>query len=426
MTQIPDHPLRYQLANELHARPYPLITAPCNAVYLAIKNPVDAANRDREIDRAHLLTLLDRYGAQHPHPEATHYFGDLGRFKLKWELHTEFVTYTVFSDGKSERPFDPADFEVFPADWLADAPGVRITSALIRIQDMPDSLDDVEQCLKDGFVAESIAVSYTLDKSAIIAGDFRIDQAGHLRFSVFIEKGTGERRIGRTIQRLTEVETYKTMSMIGLPKARELSKRLAQIDTHVSELVNNMNGAVHNHDTELNELFDISSELEALTASTSFRFGATKAYAAIVNQRVGALREERFGGRQTFSEFMMRRYDPAMLTISSVQERLESLATRVMRAADLLRTRVEVERSAQNQNLLKSMDERADAQLRLQKTVEGLSVVAISYYAINLVSYAGYPIAKAMGVGKPMLSAIATPFVILGVWWVVRRIRKSH
>ncbi len=426
MTQIPDHPLRYQLANELHARPYPLITAPCNAVYLAIKKPVGAANRDREIDRAHLLTLLDRYGAQHPRPEATHYFGDLGRFKLKWELHTEFVTYTVFSDGKSERPFDPADFEVFPADWLADAPGVRITSALIRIQDMPDSLDDVEQCLKDGFVAESIAVSYTLDKSAIIAGDFRIDQAGHLRFSVFIEKGTGERRIGRTIQRLTEVETYKTMSMIGLPKARELSKRLAQIDTHVSELVNNMSGAVHNHDTERNELLDISSELEALTASTSFRFGATKAYAAIVNQRVRALREERFGGRQTFSEFMMRRYDPAMLTISSVQERLETLATRVMRAADLLRTRVEVERSEQNQNLLKSMDNRADAQLRLQKTVEGLSVVAISYYAINLVSYAGYPIAKAMGVGKPMLSAIATPFVILGVWWVVRRIRKSH
>ncbi len=426
MTQITDHPLRYQLANELHARPYPLISAPSHAVYLAIKNPVDAANRDRELDRAHLIALLDRFGAQHPHPEATHYFGDLGRYKLKWELHTEFVTYTVFSDGVAERPFDPAAFDVFPADWLAKAPGVRISSALIRIQDMPESVGEIEKCLKDGFVAESIAVSYTLDKSAIIAGDFRIDQAGHLRFVVFIEKGTGERRIGRTIQRLTEVETYKTMSMIGLPKARSVSKRLAEIDTHVSVLVNDMKGDTHNNEAELKELLDISSELEALTASTSFRFGATQAYAAIVNQRVAALREDRFEGRQTFSEFMMRRYDPAMRTITSVQDRLEGLATRVMRAADLLRTGVEVERSAQNQALLQSMDERADLQLRLQKTVEGLSVVAISYYAINLVTYAAYPLAKAAGLDKTMLSAMATPIVVLAVWWVVRRIRNSH
>ena len=132
--RLADHPLRYELANELHARPFPPLEAPCHAVYLAIKNPVDAANRDRDLDRAHLLALLDRFGATHPSPGATHYFGDLGKHKIKWECHTEFTTYTIFTPGLPDRPFDPASFDVLPPDWLAEAPGARITSALIRVE----------------------------------------------------------------------------------------------------------------------------------------------------------------------------------------------------------------------------------------------------------------------------------------------------
>ena len=119
-TALADHPLRYELANELHARPFPALDAPCRVVYLAIKQPRDAANRDREADRAHLLELLDRFGATHPKPGATHYFGDLGKHKVKWECHTEFVTYTIFTPGLSDRPFDPNAFEVFPpTGWPA-------------------------------------------------------------------------------------------------------------------------------------------------------------------------------------------------------------------------------------------------------------------------------------------------------------------
>ena len=105
------------------------------------------------------------------------------------------------------------------------------------------------------------------------------------------------------------------------------------------------------------------------------------------------MREERFEGRQSFGEFMMRRFDPAMRTVKSAERRLQAMAERAIRAGNLLRTRVDVERSAQNQDLLASMDRRADAQLRLQRTVEGLSVVAISYYAVNLVRYMAYPFA---------------------------------
>src|SRR5690606_18816498 len=139
------------------ARPFPVLNAPAFAAFLAIKAPEDAAGRDRDADLAHLTALLDRHGAPHPQPDATHWFGDIGRHQLKWESHTEFVTYTIFGPGIADRPFDPALFEVFPADWLADAPGVRITSALIRIERGGD--DGIPEHLADWFVGESLAVS---------------------------------------------------------------------------------------------------------------------------------------------------------------------------------------------------------------------------------------------------------------------------
>ena len=157
----------------------------------------------------------------------------------------------------------------------------------------------------------------------------------------------------------------------------------------------------------------------------SFRFGATLAYEAIVTQRIEVLGEERLGGRQTFGEFMMRRFDPAMRTVKSTDARLRSMAERAQRAAELLRTRVDVERSAQNQKLLESMDRRADQALRLQHTVEGLSVVAISYYAVSLAGYVAGPLLEGWGVAKPWAMALLTPLVILAVWGMVRRIRAG-
>ena len=424
MTPIEDHPLRYKLANELHARPFPSMRAPCAVAYIAFKQAEMAANRDRSQDIAHLQKLLDRHAAPHPQPGATHYYGQMGRHWLKWEQHTEFVTYTIFSEGIEERPFDPRAFEPFPEDWLAAAPGQRITSILLRVEERPDG-DTIRAKLGDWFVPESLAVSTVLDDAAIMAGDFRIDQNGHMRFAVFASDAIGERRVGRIVQRLCEIETYKSMSMLGFARVRDMGAQLGALDTRLTELVEAMSAVGSKAEETLQALLAISAELETLSAQSSFRFGATWAYEALVNQRIEALRETRYDGRQSFGEFMMRRYQPAMRTVKSAQERLDAMSSRGVRAANLLRTRVDVERSAQNQALLESMDRRSDLQLRLQRTVEGLSVVAISYYAVSLASYMLYPLTEATGFTKGSLTAAATVPVVLGVWWMVRRLRQA-
>lgn len=423
MPPIEDHDLRYKLANELHARPFPNLESPGTVAFLAVKKPVDAASRDRSLDRRHLLELLDRHGAAHPAPDATHHYVDLGPFWLKWEQHSEFVTYSVFSAGNGERAFDPAEFDVFPEDWLQAAPGVRLTSVLIRVErDTPAK--SIATKVVQWFVAESVAVARVLDDTAIIAGDFRIDPAGHIRFAVFVPRTCGSRRIGRIVQRLCEIETYKTMSMLGLEKARGFAQQINAIDADLGQVMQAMTDVDAKPEDSLDRILAMSAELENIQAQTAFRLAATDAYKAIVGQRIEVLREQRFQGRQMFGEFMMRRYDPAMRTIAATERRLLAISDRAVRAAQLLRTKVDVARQAQNQTVLESMDKRADLQLRLQRTVEGLSVVAISYYAINLALYVFGHFPAMAGMSKTGFASIVAPIVIVAVYLTVRRIRK--
>ena len=418
-----DHPLRYAMVNELHARPSPRLTAPSTTVYLAFKEPRDAANRDRSADIAHLADLAQRHGAPAPQPGIGHYAAQMGRHELRWEGHTEFVSYFGSTPGPQRRPFDPALAELFPADWQARAPGRRLVAAIVHVDLLPDDPEAIGPRLDEWFALDGLVAVQVLDGAAVLATDFRIDPAGWMRFALFVRPDLGPGRVGRVVQRVLELDTYRAMSMLGLPRSRSLSAALNALDTRLTALAEGLGDDTRPPEAVLHDLLNVSAQLESQATQHSFRFGATKAYEAIVQDRIGALRESRFMGRQTLSEFMTRRFEPAMRTVQSAETRLDAMVHRAARAGELLRTRVDVQRSAQNQALLERMDRRADLQLRLQHTVEGLSVVAISYYAVGLLGYATYPLAAALHMEKPLLTAALTPLVVLAVWWGMRRVR---
>ncbi|NOX72431.1 MAG: DUF3422 domain-containing protein [Alphaproteobacteria bacterium] len=421
MSILPDHPDRYALANELHARPFPEVDAPCQAIYFATSRDGDAAK-----SRAHLLDLLDRFGADHPAPGASHYYGALGRNLLKWELHSEFVSYTLFVDQGKGQPFSGDLMTAFPADWLAAIDGQVITSAEVWIN-REKTAEDVENRLqgdiKNWFVGESLAAAYMLDRNTAVVGDFRIDEAGHMRFVVIGIGAVGARRMGRVVQRILEIETYKSMAMMTLPVARKAAAEAAVLDAELTRVARQMTDEKAKPDQTLDRLLAVSAKVELLASEASFRFSAGRAYRAIVDQRIKVLREDRILQRQLFSEFMMRRFDPAMRTCEAAEKRLDDLSEHAARAADLLSTRVSVAASEQNRQLLESMNKRAALQMRLQETVEGLSVVAVSYYAVNLLVYLLGPMLKPVGLDKALLAGLLVLPVMGAVWLLVRRIK---
>ena len=426
---LDDHPLRQELTEELHARPAPELEAPARAVFLAIKAPDEAHQRDPEADRAHLIDFVERHGGTHPPEAASQHLAELDGFRLKWERHTEFVSYTLYEEGPAERLFAATLAERFPEDWLSAAPGAVLAAIeveTLRVESEAAAAALLDRDLRGIFARESLACARVIDGNALAAGDFRVGADGFSRFAVIVHGQAGPRRVGRVVQRLIEIETYRTLAMLALPVARETAQRLNRIEGELSALVAQAaRGPEAPAESELlDRLTALSADIEDIAASTAFRFGAGDAYQAIVHERIVMLREERMAGRQLFSEFMTRRFEQAMRTCHAAQRRLAELATRASRTAELLRTRVSVAVEAQNQELLASMNRRAALQLRLQETVEGLSVVAISYYGVSLVGYLLAPLAAGLGLDKSALTALAVPPVVALVWWSVKRIRR--
>lgn len=427
-TVLNHHPDRHTLANELHARPFEVMASPSRVAFLAFKNPDRAAERSPSEDLVHLRKLVELLGGPAPADDARHYSAHLGRVRLKWERHTEFCSYMFCEEGAPGRPFDGSAPALPPKEWLDAAPGTVISAIQVHVQ-KADTAEAAENALVSDltkhFVGESLAVASVTDGEALIAGDFRIQEDGYTRFAVITLPQIGPRRLGRIVQRMLEIETYRVMAMLALPMVRAMTHRMTEIDRELTGLIERLTGAQTATEREtLAEVTRLSAEVESLTSQSAYRFGAARAYAAILDARINVLREERVRGWQLFSEFMSRRFGPAMRTCHSTEQRLADLSARAARAANLLRTRVDVEVAAQNQQLLESMDKRAATQLRLQETVEGLSIVAISYYAVNLAAYMAAPFAEPFGIDPKWTTAVLALPVIGLVWMFVRRVKR--
>lgn len=417
-----DHPQRDMLFNELHARQAEACHAPERITqYALLRGEGDTAE-----DRSHVVDLCEIFGVAPPPEDAAHYAVNLGDTRLKWERHTEFTTYTFFRQTSTESNFDqPADQNI-PQDWKDATPGELITATQIVLQCNSSPAPEMEN-LGKLFAPDSLATSLISGGGGQVWTDFRMHGDGYSRILVH-NYSMSERRAGRAVQRLMEIETYRMMSLLGLPAARESGPRLSRIDASLAHLTLSMNSVndVESDANLLRRLTRVSTDIETLATLTAFRFGATSAYYALVETRVAELREERVEGYQTMQELIDRRLAPAARTCESVSRRIGDLSRRATRAANLLRTRVDIAVQAQNQLLLASMEKRARLQMRLQQTVEGLSVAAISYYVVSLIGY----IAKGGEKFLPVLSsdlsiAIATPFIIATFWFLLKRFRKK-
>ena len=376
-----DLPERAALSLEVHARPSEPLAAPGRASYLAVL--VDADEREREL--AHLARLCRTHGQPAPAADAVHWSGAVGAVRLKWERHGEFSSYTLLMPGEAPAPFaDPAAAQL-PAGWLAGVPGLTVYAGHAELRPADDALNlpAIQQAWFNGHPVVGSAVG---DGAGLAYSDFLTHPDGFGRI-LLVDQGFTPLVAGRMLQRLFEIEAYRMMALLAFPVARRLSPRLLAIERALAGLTDDIARDGGRDENLLQELTRLAAEVESGLSASQFRFGACRAYAELVRTRIAELRERRLSGLQTLDEFMSRRFTPAVATCATVSQRMHDLSERVAQASHLLSTRVDIAREKQNHALLASMDRRAKLQLRLQQTVEGLSIAAIVYYMAGVVGY---------------------------------------
>ncbi len=438
-----DHPLRTVLHEEVHARP-----------------PVALWPRDRILNQAFLLKGNDRQQQLDwinaiseqtkqpidPNHGQTFRIIELRpapqRIIIKWELHGEFSSISTIVQQKDliiEAPIKtrPA-IENEVNDLLGklgikpmhEAGGLRISAIDVAFENRAlfMSADEVAHLFSGNTLIGSTILS---SKKAQLWTDLQVNEDGYISFLV-PHAGMGSRQAGRVARRITEVEIYRMASMLAFPVAKSLSGPLRNAEAELSELskqismAQNQESVATHQDGEFLEIIStLASKIEEWISEHGLRFTAAEAYSQLAAKNLEELVEAPLPGVQTLSEFMERRFAPAMSTCSWTQRRLRELSDRISRTTQILRTRIEFVNERQTQELLESMDRRAKIQLRLQATVEGVSVLVLTYYAVSLIIYMAKGV-KELGLMVPaeLIGGASAPIIAYGIY-ALNKLRKK-
>jgi len=435
-----NHPLRAPIAAEIHSRPPIRLEAPERITHLGIYGR-NEPEKDQTIGvQTQLLNdLCIHYGVTPPTTEAKYFFHDFGRFRLKWEGHSEFSSFTFVSsvggELSTERLFEHMPSEDLPEEWLLRLQGKMMVATHIVLERAAMAADEAVPHMRQLFDGNPI-VGCEASQAAQVWTDFQIHPSGFVRF-VLRDAGLKGQQAGRLVQRILEIETYRKMAMLGLPNAQRSTPILNAIEAELASqtaAMVAMDKTGHKGDEEgmaeeqllLQRITGLAARLEQLAVDNSYRFAASQAYFKLVHSRMDELRERRVEGVPTITEFMQRRLTPAMNTCTSTDRRQKALAERIANTNSLLRTRVGIRQEQQNNQILQSMNSRAAQQLRLQQAVEGLSVVAISYYLVGLLSYAVKALkATGLHLDADLTIGAAMPVLAVVVWLGLKRLQRK-
>lgn len=410
---LKSHPMRAALTQEMHVRRLPPLRIPGHVLQIVTLLREGPKEAERHIAEAP--------GCEPPAPGARYHRGRIGGVDFVWERHTEFCTYTLLAEGRTEALFSEKLFgEVDPA-WLQAIPGEIIRACHVVF--IREKSRRSAATMTSGFAEDSLVCCDLGEGAARMYSDFRLHDEGSGRLLI-VDRSLSGIEASQLLQRLLELGNYRKMALLGLPVAQAGMLQLERLERRLTALTAAVADAEADPGGLLEELSGLSAEIARLSAETRFRMSASAAYGQLVDERLSALRVESVPGYLSLTDFTERRLHPALRTCGSFSSRLSDLAGRAEWISALMRTRVETALTAQNRDLLESMDRRASIQLRLQETVEGLSVVAISYYAVGLFGYAAKPFLEQRQSALKWFDVAAVLVAIAATWAILRLARR--
>jgi uncharacterized membrane-anchored protein len=406
--------MRGALTLEMHARRFPPLRIPAQILQIVVL----IRHEESENPERHMAEMP---GGAAPAPGARYHQCRMGNVDLVWERHTEFCTYTLLAAGKTDPLFSQDLFGSVDGAWLQAIPGEIIrASHVVFTREEPGSGAEPPDC---GFAEDSLVCCDIAGGAARMYSDFKLHAEGNGRLLI-VDRGLMGIEPGQLLRRLLELGNYRKMALLGLPVAQAGMSQLEDLEARLADLTTAVANAETDPEGLLVELTGLSAEIARLSSETRFRMSASGAYGQLVDERLSALSVEPVRGYLSLADFTERRLHPALRTCASFSSRLTDLAARAEWASALMRTRVETALTAQNRDLLASMDRRASIQLRLQETVEGLSVVAISYYVVGLLGYAAKPMLEVSQINPAWFNTSAVLVALSGTWAILRLMRR--
>lgn len=423
---LKEHELRRKVVEEMHLRRWPEFPVPTHIIQIVKL----VSDDERAAERAAVMAMP----ADTPpvaRDSARHVEGVLdSRVRILWERHSEASTFTLIAAshavGRFPRLTGADDALDQAREWAETMPGTVIRAIRITIV---ATEEDAAACLPSTDFAASDLVSCHIGTSegfvgARIWSDFRIHDDNYGRLLI-AANGMPSGDLSRMVQRTQELGNYRNMALVGLPVAQSLWPRMNAVENALEALGQSVTVPDARDDDLLARLSDLALELVSIATESSYRMSATAAYARLVDERLDELTVRPIPGFPSLIDFTKRRLLPAVRTCASLTERINMLSTRSAQFTSLLRTRVETRIENQNVRLLASLERSAAMQVRLQHLVEGLSVVAISYYTISLLAY----VAKGLEKADPTFSstlfiAVLTPVTVGLAWIGLRLLRK--
>jgi uncharacterized membrane-anchored protein len=437
-----DHPQRYALHHEIHARP-PMALWP-NERVISQAFVLDATSRRQQLDwinRASAHFPILQGSLTDPSIRVLEISAEPKRALLKWEMHGEFVAVTVIAQQESAEQFETRAqalgrvsqaLERVKSQGLSTLPGQRLCAIdLVLEQARPyQDASEVAKRFSNNTVVGSLITS---NQNVQLWTDLQLDEAGYVQMILRSEKA-GSRQLGRGVQRLIDIETYRMMALLALPNAKSLAEPLRTAELELAQVSEQIATAQKQKEIDLEfdaqllrDVSALAARVEGWISANGLRFTAAEAYHELVKRALAELHETTVPGVQMLNTFLDRRFEPAMRTCRWTQRRLRDLSDRISRTSQILKTRIEFVNERQQQSLLSSMDRRAKLQLRLQQTVEGLSVIVMTYYATGLLQYIAKGLKQSgVNVDPDVVGLVSVPAIAIGLLWFLSRRRKKQ
>ena len=404
-----EHAFRSTIHGETHARP----SAPIDGA--ATVRRVAFLSRDRGKDLQVVAERIRMLAGEEAGGSARQLSFVRGSYMVTLELHNEFATLTWRAPA--------GDDVIWPEGIGLEALALLDFFAAMRVEVVLAPTVPAERISQSA--AASLCHSGLYDGQVEVATNFIADSDGYVTFLLAASQCGAQRR-GVIVRRLLEIETYRSLALLGLPIARQVGGRV-QAQEHDLERITAEIGDqsfIHVQRRALDDLHRLSVEAGRLVEETGFRFSATQAYGDILANRLERLGERPLGESTTITRYLDNRIRPALATCRAMEKRLTDLGGRVQRSIELLNATMSVAIQSQNQEVLDTILSTAQSQYRLQETVEGLSIIAITYYGLGILSYLLEGMHDALPISKPVLLSVAAPVIAIMVFFVVRRLRR--